>query len=263
MVPVSHDDVVVELDVEDPAHLGEAAGQTDVLLGGPDVAGGVVVDEDHGAGIAEDAVLDDLPGIDDGLVNSAHLNGDAVQLVAGIEIEDQELLHVGILERPGKLHDLLRSRKVGPAVGKVLLPDQLRIQPHGVSHDPLSFLPLSPAGRGFRLTPEGEIDGLRLVVVVVADDLAVGAEIMLMRLDPEPCAGRLRPQGCPDQFDEPPALGCVALVKIVLADLRAGLLTGSRADIDVIPHVSASSFSAPTSDGACGLTGPGGPARHR
>jgi hypothetical protein len=112
----------VNEDVEGPGGLLERPGQPDIRFGGLDVARGVVVHEDQGGGLAPEGVLEDFPGVDNGLVDDAFLDGlDVDDAVPGVQIDHGEAL---VLQPPHAdaaiIEELRRAGDLGPVDG--LLP---------------------------------------------------------------------------------------------------------------------------------------------
>jgi hypothetical protein len=90
---LANDDVVMHRNAERLRHLDDLPGHLDVGAGRARVAGGVVVDQDHRGRREFERALDDLAGVDRGVVDGADLLdlvGD--ELVALVEEQDAELL---------------------------------------------------------------------------------------------------------------------------------------------------------------------------
>jgi len=61
------------------------------------------MDEDHGAGSAQQSVLENFTGINHGLVDSSHYDLDTYQLILSVQIQDEKFLYIGILQPMDKL----------------------------------------------------------------------------------------------------------------------------------------------------------------
>src|ERR1700733_622643 len=100
MALLADDDVVVHRDAERLRHLDELLSHHDIVARRRRIAGGMIVDEDDGGGGEFERPLDDLAGIDRGVIDGSDLLdfiGD--KLVALVEKYDTKLLAVG--ERHG------------------------------------------------------------------------------------------------------------------------------------------------------------------
>lgn len=75
----------------------------------------MVVSDDDGCGVAEDCSLETLAGMDHaGIQRSDVAGGDGVDLVFGVQADDEEILTIGILEKGlQELHSIPR-RTNGP-----------------------------------------------------------------------------------------------------------------------------------------------------
>ena len=108
---VGHHDVIQEVDVEEVEGALDAGGLVDVVQARVGVAGGMVVEEDDGVGLALQGVLDDTADVHEGLFFGAH--GDAFpadDVLVAVEVEDPALLVVEVLE--GREHHAVDGLRV-------------------------------------------------------------------------------------------------------------------------------------------------------
>ena len=103
------DDVIENGDVEDAAHLDQAVGKVFVGIGGGQITGGVVVDQDGADGILEHRYPKSFHGLDGGGGDAAQGNQfDEQDAVAGVEPHDPEVFFVPVdlvLAQQDLLHD--------------------------------------------------------------------------------------------------------------------------------------------------------------
>ena len=97
MPAAADDDVVVHGDAERACRLDDVAGDGDVGLGRGRVARGMVVHQDQGRGLQFEGALDDLAGVDRGVIDGAPLLPlMRDQCVAAVEEQQVELLDLAV-----------------------------------------------------------------------------------------------------------------------------------------------------------------------